>query len=269
MNAIDFEYDGQYLSDYGYIICDFNGSYGVDTISAGSELTFNTVQRYGGKLHSLTSTKYDKCITVTFDICKDPDQYEDMQINGDEFRDLMRWLNRREFLPFQIHDSELEYETCYFNASFNIEKIKVNEKTYGLRLSMETDKPFGYGMERKIKMTFSNPDAYQILSDTSDEIGNIYPFLKITCKENGDLQLYNESCGCTTLIKNCTSGEVITIDGDTQIISSTYTTHKVYEDFNYDFFKIGNTFNNRKNKIYASKSCDVEISYKPIIKDFP
>lgn len=269
MNAIDFEYDGQYLSDYGFIICDFNGSSGADSISAGSALTFNKVSRFGGKLHSLTSTQYDECITTTFDICKDPDVYDDMEITGDEFRDLMRWLNRREFLKFQIHDSELDYETCYFEASFNIEKIKIHEVTYGLRLNMETNKPFGYGIEQRVKWTFHDVDASRLLSDISDEIGSIYPSLTITCGADGDLQIYNDFNGCTTEIKNCTNGEVITIDGDTQIISSSLSTHKVYEDFNYEFFKIGNTYNNRNNRISVSKACTLEIRYTPIIKDLP
>lgn len=269
MNAIDFEYDGQRLSDYGFIICDFNGSSGADSVSVGSTLTFNTVSRFGGKLHSLTSVKYNKCLTTTFDICKNPDEYDDMEITGDEFRDLMRWLNRKEFLQFQIHDSNLDYETCYFDASFNIEKIKIHEVTYGLRLEMETNKPFAYGMEQKVNWNFNNVASSRILSDISDEIGNIYPSLTIICGADGDLQIHNELCGCTMEIKNCTNGEVITVDGDTQIITSSLPTHKIYEDFNYEFFKIGNTYNNRQNRISVTKVCTLEIRYHPIIKDLP
>lgn len=269
MNAIDFEYDGQYLSDFGFIICDFNGSSGADAVSVGSTLTFNTVSRYGGKMHSLTSTQYDECITATFDICKNPDEYDDMEITGDEFRDLMRWLNRREFLKFQIYDSDLDYETCYFEASFNVEKIKIHETTYGLRLNMETNKPFGYGAEQRVKWTFSDTSSYKLLSNISDEIGNLYPSMKITCAEDGDLQIYNALCDCTMEIKNCTSGEVIEIDGDTQIITTSLSTHKVCEDFNYEFFKIGNTYDNRNNKISVTLACALEISYNPIIKDLP
>ena len=35
MFALDFEYDGRYLSDYGFIICDFNGSSGAEEITLG------------------------------------------------------------------------------------------------------------------------------------------------------------------------------------------------------------------------------------------
>lgn len=274
MRAIDFEYDNQYLSDYGFIICDFNFSSGANEVDAGSTITFNKIPRHSGKRYSLSSTQYDECITASFDICKNTDIYdpEDMEISNDEYRDIMRWLNRREFLKFQVIDDgndNFERDTCYYNASFNIDKIKINEKLYGMRLTMETDKPFGYGQEQSVSWTFSDSNVSKILSDISDEIGYIYPTVIITINRNGDLSLYNELENCTTVIKNCKVGEVITLDGDTHIITTTYTSHDVCNDFNYEFFRIGNTINNRNNRISVSLPCNVVIKYTPIIKDTP
>lgn len=274
MHSIDFEYDNQYLSDYGFIICDFNFSDGANEVDAGSTITFNKVARHYGKKYSLSSTQYDECVTTSFDICKNPDIYDpdEMEISNDEYRDIIRWLNRREFLKFQVIDDGTDNfvrDTCYYNASFNVDKIKVNEKLVGMRLTMETDKPFGYGQEQTVSWTFSDSSISKILSDVSDEIGFIYPTLIITCNRSGDLSLYNELENCTTVIKNCTVGEVITLDGDTQIISSTYLSHDIYNDFNFEFFKIGNTINNRNNRISASLPCDLIIKYTPIIKDTP
>lgn len=274
MRAIDFEYDNRYLSDYGFIICDFNFGSGANEIDAGSTITFNKISRHSGKKYSLSSTQYDECITTSFDICKNPDIYDpkDMEISNDEYRDIMRWLNRREFLKFQVIDDgndNFERDTCYYNASFNIDKIKINEKLYGMRLKMETDKPFGYGQEQSVSWTFSDSNVSKILSDISDEIGYIYPTVIITINRNGDLSLYNELENCTTVIKNCKVGEVITLDGDTHIITTTYISHDVCNDFNYEFFRIGNTINNRNNRISVSLPCNVVIKYTPIIKDTP
>lgn len=274
MRAIDFEYDNRYLSDYGFIICDFNFGSGANEIDAGSTITFNKISRHSGKKYSLSSTQYDECITTSFDICKNPDIYdpEDMEISNDEYIDIMRWLNRREFLKFQVIDDgndNFERDTCYYNASFNIDKIKINEKLYGMRLKMETDKPFGYGQEQSVSWTFSDSNVSKILSDISDEIGYIYPNVIITINRNGDLSLYNELENCTTVIKNCKVGEVITLDGDTHIITTTYISHDVCNDFNYEFFRIGNTINNRNNRISVSLPCNVVIKYTPIIKDTP
>ena len=104
MYTLDFEYDGQHLSDYGFIVCDFNEASGANTASAGSKITFKTVPKHKGKKVSLTSSQYDECAQATFDICKDPERYDvdERWITNDEYRDLMRWLNRNQFLKFQV-----------------------------------------------------------------------------------------------------------------------------------------------------------------------
>ena len=50
MYASDFEYDGHYLSDFGFVVCDFDGASSYDVISAGSKITFNKVSRNRGKI---------------------------------------------------------------------------------------------------------------------------------------------------------------------------------------------------------------------------
>ena len=272
MRALDFEYDGRCLSEFGFIICDFNFSSGANEATAGSIIIFNKVSRNQGKRFSLSSTQYDECITTTFDICKSPDIYdaEEMEISNDEYRSIMRWLNRREFCKFcVIGDSDCENDICYHQASFNVSKIKISEKLYGLRLTMETDKPFGYGQEQVIKWSFTNGGTAKMLSDVSDEIGSIFPTVIIACKQAGDLTVYNELEDCTTIIKNCKVGEVITLHGDTQIITTTLDSHDICNDFNYEFFRIGNTMASRNNRISVSLACDVTIKYAPIIKDAP
>ena len=56
MYALDFEYDGRYLSDYGFVICNFGGASDMDVVSAGSKITFNSVPMSFGKRISLTGT---------------------------------------------------------------------------------------------------------------------------------------------------------------------------------------------------------------------
>ncbi len=272
MYACDFEYDGQYLSDYGFIICNFGGTSDFDTVSAGSKITFNTVSRHRGKIHSLVGTQYDECITSTFQICKNPEKHSDMHITNNEYRDIMRWLNRNEFLKFQVlYEDDREQDACFYEASFNIDKILINKVLYGLELTMETNKPFGYGQEITVSWDISNSDIAKtyVLSDMSDEIGYTYPTMVITCTKAGDLSIRNETENCTMVIKNVSSGEVITVDGSTGIIESSMESHKIYDDFNFEFFRIGNTISNRNNKISVSIPCNLELTYAPIIKDTP
>ena len=45
--AYDFFYDGLKLSDFGFMLCKFDDG-GVDTVSNGSEISFNTIPTMRG-----------------------------------------------------------------------------------------------------------------------------------------------------------------------------------------------------------------------------
>lgn len=272
MYAIDFNYDGLSLSDFGFIICDFSPSDGANILDDGTLLQFSKVSYHSGKRWGLTDTKYESCIQTTFDVCKNPDTInpDEMRITDDEYRDIVRWLNRREFKRlYFIYDDTENKDFRYYNASFNISKIKIAEVLYGIRLTMETDKPFAYGSEIKNNWAVTNSSTRFKLTDLSDEIGYTYPTLKITCNQAGNLSIYNDRDSRAVVINNCSAGEVIIINGEIQTISSSLNAHKISNDFNYEFPKIINTMDNRDNYYRFSLPCSVEISYLPIVKDIP
>lgn len=272
MYAIDFEYDGQRLSDYGFMICNFDYSDSIVELESGSNIVFNKVSHQGGQNFSLTSTQYDDCIETTFDICRIPEDYDyqDREISIEDFREIIRWLNRKEFLLFRfIEDNNevfFEKPECYFNATFNVTKLTLNDKLYGMRLKMITNSPFGYAKQEIITLDFVNNNILTV-EDKNDEIGYTYLDVTITCQNSGIVHLINTTTGKTTQINNCTQGEIITIKGVQQIITSSVDSHKIYNDFNFEFPKIQNTYNNRKNTFLCTNSCIITMSYRPIIKD--
>lgn len=314
MNAKDFYFDNQYLSDYGFLICKITSSNSGVTVEEGQKLTFNKRQKSGSNTYTLASANYSTCYTTTFEICKNPDVNDTLIISQDEFRDIMRWLNRREYLPFYfipydrnlnkiIIDVELkikalkekeitpaieskiktlneklyslkakrdslESETKYYNASFNVQKIYVGKNLIGISVTMETDSPVGYGQTQTYRYTVTDQKKEFLLSDVSDEIGCIYPDLKIVIDRPGDLTISNTTFNTTTIIKNCKVDETITIKGDTQIIQTDSDEHKqtLTKDFNFEFLKIGNTIKSRQNRITFSLPCKVELTYTPSIK---
>lgn len=268
MYATDFEYDGQCLSDYGCIVCTFDDINGVNIVDVGSKITFNTTSMHAGKKYGLTSTQYDTCIQAPFDICKNPDVYDsdNMEFTDYEYREIARWLNRKEFLKFRIIDDDHEIDTCYYDASFNLEEIKIGEKLYGIRLTMDTNRPFGYGEEQSEIWEITDTSLTYKLTDVSDEIGYIYPDMTITCNGDGDLSIKNVTEDVCMVIKNCSAGEVIDIYGDEMIIETSSSAHAIYNDFNFEFFRIANTLANRINEITVSLPCKLEIRYSPIVK---
>lgn len=271
MKQTDFEYNGRYLSDYGFVVCDFDTVSGISEISAGSTITFEKVSRNSGKKFELVHTKYTECMTSTFDICKNPDIYDEanMVITLDEFRDIVRWLNRRSFNLFHFVSDDGgvdEIETSYHNASFNISKLMLGERLCGIRLNLETDRPFGFGEERVYAWSTDAKNEQHVIADISDEIGFTYPNVTIRCKTSCNLILSNAETGCSSVIKNCSPGEMITMSGETNIIMSSMNGHDICNDFNFDFFTISNDIDRIQNTITVSHPCDIEIRYRPIIK---
>ena len=264
MLVLAFEYDGLLLSDFGFMICNLDKSGGIDTSSVGSQITFSTTPTLKGVRHVLADTRYEECLTATFQICKNPCYFhgEGAYMNAEEVAELMRWLNRKSFHKLRL-DFE-GYERAYFNGSFNADVVKFGSNVIGLSLTLTTDAPFAKGdiIYKKFNVTANQPVLFK---DTSDEIGFIYPETKITCGQSGSLIISNEiEDDRTCVIDNCTSGEIITINYPT--ISTSVQSHKIADDFNYSFFRIANTWNNRINKITISLDCTLEFGYNPICK---
>lgn len=269
MYALDFVFDGESLSDHGFVVCDFNSQSGVNTIDAGVPITPRTVSRYRGNMYSLVGLVFDDFLEITFDICKNPctNSEDEMNITDSEFLEISRWLLRHEYKQLYFIDEQQE-QIRYYQSIFNIAKIIVNGDLVGLRLTAQTDKPYAYAEQVSTSHTFTANSSWD-LPDTSNLIGTLIPSLVITCSTAGNLSISNSNLDSVLEIDNCSAGEVITIDGDNLVVYSSLSSHKVWEDFNYQFLKIGNTINNIVNTILVSLACTIHFSYTPIIRDTP
>lgn len=261
MKAFDFEYDGINLSDKGFIICSFD-SKGLETVSNGSQITFNTVSTLGGSKYKLVSTEYEDCLEATIQICKHSCSTDIEEITPTEFRELTRWLNRKKFLKFKPLSEE--YIDLYFEASFNISRIEIDSRLIGLELEVITNRPFALKEPRIINIKNLVQDGKHFINDTSYEEGYIYPHTEITINKSGDLNIYNALEDRNTYIANCVVGEVITMDYP--IIQSSISSHNIQNDFNWTFFRVANTFENSRNDLTISIPCTIKVKYSPIVK---
>jgi hypothetical protein len=106
-----------------------------------------------------------------------------------------------------------------------------------------------------------------IIQDYSDEVGYIYCDATIKCLEGGDLAIYNIDDNINdVIVNNCSAGEVITLRGQQKIIESDSWHEALYNDFNYNFLRICNSYENTNNEFWASIKCEVTITYSPIRK---
>lgn len=261
MKCYDFEYDGLNLSNMGFVVCKF-GSDGLQTVTNGSQITFNTVSTLNGSKEELLSSEYNDCLEATFQICKNPCVYSDLEITIEELRHIMSWLNRKEFHKLKL--LEVGYFDLYFEASFNIDKVEQDGKIYGLELNVKTNRPFA--LHEPKTFIIKNLESYgtKSITDISDEEGFIYPHMEIEINQSGTLSITNDLENRTMVIKNCVAGEIITLDYP--VIESSVNSHKIQNDFNWTFFRIANTFKTGKNDLTISLPCTIKIVYSPIIK---
>ena len=261
MKAFDFEFAGCTLSSYGMILCSF-GEKGLESISDGSQVSFNTISTLGGSKHELTSTTYEDCLEATFQICKTPCNNNVMELSDTEYRELKKWLCRKRFLKFKILSEG--YIDLYFEAAFNISRIEIDGRLYGLELEVMTNRPYALKDIRTININNAVANGKHSINDTSHEEGYIYPHTEIIVNQDGDLKIHNAIENRDTYIANCVAGEVITMDYP--VIQSSNSSHNIQNDFNWNFFRVANTFENSRNDLTISLPCSIKVEYSPIVK---
>lgn len=228
----------------------------------GAEISFATVPTMGGSKFNLVTSQYEECLETTLQICKYSCNGSIQEISPIEHRELTRWLNRKRFLKFKPLCEE--FIDLYVEATFNISRIEIDGKLYGLELQVHTNTPFALKEPKTIIIKNISQDGKHSINDTSYEEGFIYPYTEITVNRDGDLKIYNAIENRETSIANCVADEVIVMDYP--IIQSSVSSHNIQNDFNWNFFRIANTFNNSRNDLTVSLPCTIKIKYSPIVK---
>lgn len=275
MYATDFEYDGKCLSDYGMMICNFNSS-DLETVSSGSDITFNTVKPTGTNNVRMYGTKYEEMYTSTFQICCSPCNNERPYLDPLKISSIQRWLCKEDgYHKFKIIQDN--FKDIYWNATFSCKQINLYGEIVGLELTLYTNSPYSYIAVQPILYSLQPGDSFS-LNDVSDKVGAIYPKVTITCNggngsDNHKIKLSNNLDNKFLFLSNLSQGEIITIDGENKLIFSSITRNNLSNCFNYNFPRIFNKIENgvdiRENVFLLSSDsipCDITFEYSPIIK---
>lgn len=269
MKAKDLEFDGKRLSDFGFIIAKFDGSQGLETVD-GAEITFNTISSFGGAKYNLISTQYESCLETVVQIVKYSCSTGIQDISPTEFREMSKWLVRKKFLKLKILDEE--HIDLYYMASVrNINRIEIDGRLIGLELNIVTNSPHAFKEPRTIIIKNLAERGNHSINDTSYEEGHIYPYTEITIgdidnipENDRNLNINNAIENRDTYIAGVSTGEVITMNYP--IIQSSIPSHNIQNDFNWNFFRIANTYENNRNDLTISLPCTIKIKYSPIVK---
>lgn len=255
---VNFLYDTEYASDYQLVPCHFDTS-NSDAGENISQLAMEQSKVVGTDEFVIISNNYSSAFSYSFEVCKNPCNTDNI-ITPEEYSKINRWLNRKESHKFKIVQEG--YEGIYFKGRFNISPIRINEQIYGISLTFISDYPYGFLDE--ITTTFSGTE-FDIYNH-SDEVGEIYPYTTIKCLEAGELVIQNSMDNEVLKIKNCTKNEVIYIDNKNKVITSTNASHNLFNDFNYNYIKLVNTYWEKVNHFSSNINIEMEIKYSPVRK---
>lgn len=244
----------------------------METLNVGAELNFNTVSIQHGALSLNTDISYDSVLETTFHVCKIDCQKNTLEeLSIDEQRDISCWLNRKIPRTLRIISDDPTYDYLFFEGTFNLNKVEINGKFIGYELHFVSNRPFALGTPIRVTINATTPNYTYRLYNESDEVGHIYPKrLYIECLADADsLTITNSLENRITEIKNCSKGEIIIIDDLFNISSQMpddMELHKIQNDFNYIYFRIGSSYKNRLNILTISHPCKIIFDYAPIIK---
>lgn len=258
MNELNFQYGNEYASDYQLVICTF-GSNEQEAVG-GSQFSANQVKIVGTDEFVIINTDYDGGLRFAFQTCKMIDCDMAGEVTPEEYSKINRWVNRKE--PHKLKFSSSGYENIYFLGTFNIRPIKIAGIIRGIEFSFISNYP--YGFQDEIIQEFSGKEF--MIYNHSDEIGELLPYVVITCNEAGTLTITNDMDNEIFELKKCVKGEIITLDCQHRVITSTAKSHLLYDTFNFNYLKLVNTYEERKNNFTSSLNINMEVRYSPIRK---
>lgn len=248
MYLMDFYFDGESLSDHRAAIGGISGT--DENVNLGNVRTINTVDIRD--IAHVINDSYDEKIAFEFDIISDPCE-DRLYFSDEEIYAIQIWLNNRKgfrkFVPIYDDDS---FHDIYINGSFtSVTGIKIGQEIIGFHLVFTGNAPYFFTDKKVKKVLTSENNTIRVFND-SQEIG-ITPFthFEIKCKEAGNLILRNDQEPDRKVeVKNCVANEIIVFDGLHEVITSSETHNKLYNDFNYNWPRlIRNEFGETQNVI--------------------
>ena len=264
MSVTNFMYDGISLNSFK------NGKYVMANFTTGNVPTEgqkNIVQTslFSGKEQPYLYQNYSSTLSFIISIIKNPCMDDNIYFSVEDIEELKRWLCRPAPHVFRLIDSQ--YSDIFWEGSFNLTEEVTGSNRIGVTITFISTRPFALQNDIQFYGTVSGGNSI-IINDSSVEQGFLYPDMVITCLESGDLEIYNDFEDRTTIIKDCRTDEEITFSKYLQISSSDIT-HDIYNDFNYQFFRICNNYETNENVVTFSIPCRYSITYNPIRKVIP
>lgn len=232
----DFIFEDFHMTDYG-LIC-WNGSDGEidDTEDMSITPVFTTVFNGESPRKTYISQKYEDSPEFTVKMTKafcDRDDFSFFTEN--ELRSLNRLLTgKRGYSWLKIVNNAVMDTDYYYRARVSkIEYERMGYHVVGYDVTFELDSGMAYSEEQSITISAKANTKFYIFCNSDDLNDYTRPVIKIIPSAAGTLSLTNNSdSNWSSNVNNMTAGEVLTIDCDKELLSSSRTRTYILNDFN-------------------------------------
>jgi phage-related protein len=233
--AVSFSYNGIPSETYGLLISEIDGSGVSKSMGSGSVDIYNQ-KIYRRAVPFFFGASPSEVLKFTMSA------HATSELTAVDFELIQKWLfSSRSYKRLQIFQPDLD--TVYFNAIFNSPEIeRVGNNIVGFTAEVQTNAPYAFMFPKTTTYTFTSPvvDSTKIFINSSDDSENyLYPSLVITMNTfGGNVSITN--VGDSNRVSSFTglaAGEVITINSDTQIISSSTSLYRL-SAFNKKFLRL-------------------------------
>ncbi len=253
MYATDFLFNENRASDFGLIICSFNGEF--ETASGGN-IEYNVVKTPNRDNYDFYGAQFNEVLTWNFSIFKNPCQNnnEEIYFNQYEESQIAQWLLKQDGYKWFQFDQD-GYRDIYYMVQINMLPHQVSGQTVGFDLTVTSNCGYGFTDEIVREFTFNKNKKIR-LDIHSDTNSYILPY--VTVNGNGDFYISNDS----DLSQNRLNGEEtrlyhvteeIIMDSNNDIINGIKNT----SDFNWYFLRLVNGVNN----ISTDSDSDIKINF--------
>lgn len=256
MFATDFMFNGQRASDFGLIICSFDGDFSV---ASGGDIEFNVVKAPNRDRYTFYGAEFNNTLEWEFSIMKNTCYKEYDQnpfFNYGEERMVSKWLLKTDgyhwFRFINDEDDEI-----YYKVYINITPHQIMGKTVGFDLIVTADCAYGFTDKIKKRFQIDKDNSYDLYIDT-DISTYLLPKVKIIgagdffISNDSDI-LQNQETGKASEFKNVS--DTIILDSDNDIVKGLEP-----NDFNWYFLRLIDGKN-----VFSTDSAnqiDIELTYR-------
>lgn len=255
MDALDFIYNGQALSDYGFIIASFGDD---GTVTPGG-ITYTTTNVPNNDRKYISSMQYDSTIVFEFAIAKFDCMKKAEPIDRYEESAIRKWLECEDGYH-DLYFRQEDFENIYYRAYFTVTPQIIAGRTYGYKLVATTDNVYAYDVECENEFDMEADIEYSLIT-FSDKCGYIYPKIEITPFESGDLKLditANDEIQSSSVFRNVVANQTFKLDCQLKKVEN-----MDFNNFNLIFPRLLQGHDDTFNTITASIPCHIKISYVP------